>query len=137
MKTHGMGYAKELKLRFRVGDLDLPERRKRYAISREEDVATKMCPCGTTIQSRTHIVGECEISKKERDALVMRKLDGCDKEEFRRLEISEKTITILGDWWWPQTVKQDAGTGQANSFYVIYGRSVISAQMLEVSPLGE
>ena len=34
MKTylHGpMDYAKTLKLRFRVGDLDLPERRKRYA----------------------------------------------------------------------------------------------------------
>ena len=45
MKTylHGpMDYAKKLKLRFRVRDLDLPERRKRYTSSREEkDVATK------------------------------------------------------------------------------------------------
>ena len=52
MKTylHGpMDYAKKLKLRFRVGDLDLPERRKRYTSSREEeDVATNMCPCGAT-----------------------------------------------------------------------------------------
>ena len=55
-------YAKKLKLRFRVGDLDLPERRKIYTKSREEeDVATNMCPCGTTIESRTHIVGECEL----------------------------------------------------------------------------
>ena len=47
---HGpMDYAKKLKLRFRVGDLDLPERRKRYTSSRkEEDVATSMCPCGAT-----------------------------------------------------------------------------------------
>ena len=36
----------------------------------------------------------------------MRKLDGCDMEEFRRLD-SDKTITILGDRWWPQTPKQD------------------------------
>ena len=54
MKTylHGpMDYAKKLKLRFRVGDLDLPERRKRYISSREEeDVATQMCPCSTTIE---------------------------------------------------------------------------------------
>ena len=42
-------------------------------------MATNMCPCGTTTESRTHIVlvGECEIYKKERDALEeeMRKLD--------------------------------------------------------------
>ena len=79
MKTylHGpMDYAKKLKLRFRVGDLDLPERRKRYTSSREEeDVATNMCPCGTTIESRTHVVGECEIYKEERDAFEeMRKI---------------------------------------------------------------
>ena len=35
-----------------------------------------MCPCGTTIESRTHIVGECEIYEEERDAL----------EETRKLE---------------------------------------------------
>ena len=60
MKTYLLGpvdYAKKLKLRFRVGDLDLPERRKRYASSREEeDLATNMYPCGTTMGSRTHIV---------------------------------------------------------------------------------
>ena len=40
MKTYlhcPMDYAKTLKLRFRVGDLDLPERRKRRVSSREED----------------------------------------------------------------------------------------------------
>ena len=62
---HGpMDYAKKLKLQSRVGDLDLPERRKRYTSSREEeDVATNMCPCGTTIESRTHI-GECENARR-------------------------------------------------------------------------
>ena len=88
MKTylHGpMDYAKKLKLRFRVGDLGLQETRKRYTSAREEeDVTTNMCPCGTTIKSRTHIVGEREIYKEERDALEekMRKLDVCDMEEF-------------------------------------------------------
>ena len=73
-----MDNAKTLKLGLRVGDLDLPERRKRYTSSREEDdVAKNMCPCGTTIENRTHIVGECEICKEERDAVeqVVRKLD--------------------------------------------------------------
>ena len=63
-----MDYAKTLKLRFRVGDLDLPERRKRYTSSREEEIA-QMCPCAKAEESRTHIVGECEIYKNERDVL--------------------------------------------------------------------
>ena len=107
---HGrIHYAKTLKLRLRVGDLDLPERRKRYTSSREEeDVDAHMCLCGTTIESRTHTGGECEIYKEKRDVLEeeMRKLDECDMEELGRLEISEKTIDILGDRW-PQTAKQE------------------------------
>ena len=50
MKTrvHGpVHHAKTLKLRNRVEDLDLPERRKRYASSREEDVGiAQKYPCG-------------------------------------------------------------------------------------------
>ena len=53
MKTYLHGpkdYAKQLELRFRAGDLDLPERRKIYTSSREkEEMATNMGPCGTTI----------------------------------------------------------------------------------------
>ena len=64
-----MDYAKTLKLRFRVGDLDPPQGRKRYASSREEEDA-QMCPCvAKTKESRTHVVGECETYKEERDAL--------------------------------------------------------------------
>ena len=72
-------------------------------------MATHRCPCGTTIEARTHIVGECEIYKEERDALEeeMEKLDVCDMEEFDWLESCEKTIAILGDRWWPRTAKQD------------------------------
>ena len=63
----------------------------------------------TTLESRTHIVGECEIYEEERDALEegMRKLDVCDIEEFGRLESSEKTIAFQGDKWWPQTAKEN------------------------------
>ena len=108
---HGpMDYAKKLKLLFRVGDLDVPGRKKRHTRSwEEENVATKLCPCGTTTESRTHMVGECEIYKDERDALEeeIKKLDVCYVEEFGRLESSEKTIAILGDIWWPQTTKPD------------------------------
>ena len=47
-----------------------------------------------------------------------RKLDGCDMEEFGRLESSKKTIAILGDGWWPQTTKQD-GDRISKQFYLI------------------
>ena len=67
---HGpMDYAKKLKLRFRVGDLDLPERKRHISTREEEGVVTHMRPCGATIESRTHTVGECEIYKEERDVL--------------------------------------------------------------------
>ena len=88
MYLHGpTDCAKTLKLQFRGGDVDLPERRKKYTNSREEeDVAINRCLCGTAVESRTHIVGECEICKEERDALEeMRKLDVCDMQEFCRL----------------------------------------------------
>ena len=72
MKTylHGpMDFAKMLKLRFRVGDLDLPEKRKRCTSSREEEeVDARICPCVKAIESRTCIAG-CEMYKEERDAL--------------------------------------------------------------------
>ena len=44
-------FAETLKLRFRVGDLDLPERRKRNTSSREEEeIDAQMCPCGKPIE---------------------------------------------------------------------------------------
>ena len=67
---HGsIDFAKTLKLRFRVGALDLPEIRKRYTSSREDWVDARMCPCGEAIESRTHIVGEREMYKEEWDVL--------------------------------------------------------------------
>ena len=63
MKTYSHGpkdFAKILKPRYRVGVLDLPERRKRYVYQHrqeEEEVESQMlCPCGRAIESRTHIV---------------------------------------------------------------------------------
>ena len=78
MKTYLYGpidNAKTLKLQCRVGDLDLPERRKKHTSSREEDEDAQMCPCGEAKESRAHIVGECEMCKEERDVLEMRKID--------------------------------------------------------------
>ena len=66
-----------------------------------------MCPCGETVKSRTHIVGECEIYKEERDVLEMRKTGEYSIENFDTLDSSEKTIAIVGDRWWPQAAKQE------------------------------
>ena len=105
-----MGFAITLKLRFRVDDLDLPERKKRYNSSwEEEDVDSRMCPCGKALECRSH-TGECEMYKEERDVLEgMSELDECDMEEFGTLDSSEKTFAILGDRWWPEAAKQEGG----------------------------
>ena len=113
MKTylHGpLDYAKNLKLRFRIGDLDLPERRKRYTSSRvEEEEEAQTCPCGKARESRTHIVAECELYKEERDTLEkeMREVNEGGMNLFEALDNREKTIAILRDRCWPQTAKQD------------------------------
>ena len=106
-----MDYTKTLKLRFRVGDLGLPQRRKRYTSSRgEEEEDAQMCSCGKVVESKNRIrVGECEIYQEERDVLEMRKMDERGTEEFGTLDSSEKTIAILGDVhrWWPQPATQE------------------------------
>ena len=60
MKTYLHGptdYAKSLKL---------PEGRGKLVVGRKRK-ETQMCPCGKAIESRTHIVGEREMYKDERD----------------------------------------------------------------------
>ena len=111
-----MNYAKTLKLRFRVGELHLPERIKRYTSSSREGEDAQMCPCGKAVHSLTHIMEECDIYKEERDVLEkMRKIDECGMEKLSTLDSSEKTIDILGDRWWPQTAKLE-GDIYAKSF---------------------
>ena len=84
-----MNYAKRLKLRPRVEDLGLPERKTIYISSREaEDVGSYICPCRTTTRRRTYTVARSKIYKEEQDAFEegMRTLDVCDLDELGRLE---------------------------------------------------
>ena len=75
----------------------------------KEEKDKQNCPCGKAIESRTHIVAECELYQEERDVLEgeMRDLDKSGMKSFDALDSREKTIAILGDRWWPQTAKQD------------------------------
>ena len=66
IKSHLRGpmeYAKTLKLRFRVRDLDRPETRKRGipVVGRGEEKGAQVCPCGKAKENRCHIVGEREM----------------------------------------------------------------------------
>ena len=123
--THGpTEYAKTTKARFRVGDPDLPERRNSYASSLDEEGkdAPQVDPCGKAKESRTHCVGGREMDKEERDALEeMRKVGGCDMEEFNTPDNGERTIAILGDRWRPQTAKQQGGK-MIKMFYAMHGK---------------
>ena len=46
-----------------------PTREKRCTSSREEEEDPQMRPCGKAVESITHLVGECQPYKEERDAL--------------------------------------------------------------------
>ena len=69
-----------------MGGLDLPERRKRYTTKRvEEGKDNKQNrPCGKAIESRTHIVAECDLYQEEREVLEgkMRDLNKTGMESF-------------------------------------------------------
>ena len=70
-----------------------------------------MCPCGKAVESRTHIMGECELDKEERHVVdgEMSKIDEFGMEKCGALDSSEKTFAIPGDRWWPQTTKHEEG----------------------------
>ena len=63
----------------------------------EEEIDAQVCPCGKATESRTHIVGECEMYKEERYVFQeeMREIDECYMEEFDPLDNRDKTIAIL------------------------------------------
>ena len=71
-----------------------------------------MCLCGKAIESRTHVVGECEMYKEEQDVLEKetREIDECDMDNFSSLDDSEETIATLRDRRWPQKAKQEGDT---------------------------
>ena len=90
-----MDAARNLKSRFRVGDLDLPERRKIYTSTRVEEAEDKQnCPCGKATESRTHTVAECELYQEERDVLEgeMRDLNKSGMKSFDALDSQEKPL---------------------------------------------
>ena len=90
--------AETLNMRFRVGDLGPLEKRKRYTSIREEGVGGQMCLCGKAIQSKTHLVGECEVCQEERNVSEdMTEIDECDMQGFGTLDSSDNTVAILGD----------------------------------------
>ena len=76
-----MDYPKTLKLRFRIGDLGLPERRRYVYVPPVVGRRRKMHRCALVAkqQSRTHIMGECEMYKEELDVLEedMEKIHVC------------------------------------------------------------
>ena len=93
MKTdlHGPnGCHKNIGTAISCGDLDLPERRKRYTSSRvEKKVDAQNFSCGKATECRAHIAAKCEIQKEEEDAL---------EEEMRDVsEGSMKSFGALGD----------------------------------------
>ena len=86
------------------------------------------------MESRTHIVAECEVYKEERDVLEVRDMNEDGMKSFEALDSREKTIAVLGDGGYRQRNRK--GIRYINGFYVTYGRNAMSTELLEVSLLG-
>lgn len=64
-----MDYA-NLKKRCRVGDLNLPERR-RYTNGRvQKEVGAQNCLPSKAMEDRTYVVADCDLYKEEQDLLT-------------------------------------------------------------------
>ena len=91
----------------------------------EEKEGVQKCPCGSAGESRARIVEERELykDKAERDVLEegIAMINGCDMEKLGTLDISDKTIAIVADRWWPQTAKQE-GNETSIQFNVLWNK---------------
>ena len=104
---NGLRYNAEL--RVRVGDLDLPERRRipvaecrRKKAHRAALLVTKTRVAPTRWENVNFSYEE------ERNTLEeMREKDGCNMEKIGTLDSNENTIAIVGDRWRPQTAKKE------------------------------
>ena len=84
-----MDCSKTLKQRFRVRDLDLPEKRGISTSRGEEEEDSQIYPCGKAIESRNYMVGECETYKEERKVPETRKTDESD------IKVSSSCCTLV------------------------------------------
>lgn len=58
---HGpMDEETKLKVKFRTGDIDIQERRRRFRKVGEDDDKFK-CDCGSECEDRVHVVAECSL----------------------------------------------------------------------------
>ena len=107
-----MDYAKTLKLQFRVGDLNLPERRRRYTRSREEEEEyAQMCHVLVAEQKRIELTLCENVKCTRRNGMCWRRRGKQTTVIWRNLQhhimCTEKTIAIPGDRWWQQKAKQE------------------------------
>jgi len=106
---HGpMDEGTKLKVKFRTGDIDLQERRRRFRKVDEDDDKFK-CQCGAECEDRVHVVAECTLYEKEREVYLteLGEIDGCDRDKFETWDNQEKTVAILGDKKWPMRARSE------------------------------
>lgn len=95
-----MEAAKNSKLRFRVGDLDPPEKGKRYISSRVGGkLVVQNCPCGKAMESTIHIAAERPLHEELRGMLEreMREANEGGMQSFEAVDSSKQTMAFLGD----------------------------------------
>ena len=118
-----MDCVKTLKLQFGAGDLDLPERRNRCINTQSgggRRCADSSALLATLKESRTHTERECGRHNLDRDVFEMKIVDECDMDKFSRLDVSEKTIGILGGKMVATKGETENGQDNENVFFVVF-----------------
>ena len=99
----------------------MPRKRKRYASSR---VWRKKAHRGALVATQARVEPvwweNVNFTKEWNMSQEIRKMDGCEMEMFGTLDISEKTIAILGGRWWPQTAKQEGEKMSKPFLFIIW-----------------
>ncbi|CAM9425038.1 unnamed protein product [Ectocarpus fasciculatus] len=82
-------------------DIGLRDRGRRYRTVVDED-DNFMCYCGWECEDRVHVVAECSLYKKEREAYMaeLGKIEGRYREMFEAWNRKDKTVTVLGHSKW-------------------------------------
>lgn len=91
-----------IKVKFRTGDIDLRERRRRFRKLDDEDKFK--CDCGAECEDRVHVVAECPSYDQEREGYMveLEKVDSRYREKFEAWNKEEKTVAVLGCKMWPR-----------------------------------
>lgn len=103
----------QLKVKFRIGDLDVKERRARSRKAEEDNDDMFKCEFDIVCDDRIHIVGGTPLHTNKIKFYMSEigQIEGCDREAIEPWECENKPTTALRGSNWPQQARVEALRG--------------------------